>query len=168
MSHYHGSNSDYNYMANIQSDVVLSVFDFFIFIWCVVFCMILHGDLYCILLINVLPLEIQLSWRKFGSQYLVYPATFVFLSQTMIRIYTSVYVVVVNLLCSLIWGGGISCYWWNSWPSLCKLSFHNVCKWIRQMSELILLFAEIVYWENQDWTNAINFGCSYSQYKYVK
>lgn len=82
--------------------------------------------------------------------------------------FTPAYVVVVNLLYSLIWGEDISCYWWNSWPSLCKLSFHNVCKWTRQMSGLILLFAETAYWENQDWTNAIYFGCSYYQYEYVK
>ena len=48
--------------------------------------------------------------------------------------FTPAYVVIVNLLYSLIWGGGISCYWWNSWPSLYKLSFHNVCK--RQMSNV--------------------------------
>ena len=85
MSHYNGSDSDYNYMANIQSGVVLSVFDFCIFIWCVVFCVILNGDLkeVWIPVPGISPPHLCVCPKPRSG-------------------FTPAYVVVVNLLCSLI------------------------------------------------------------------
>jgi len=75
----------------------------------------------------VLPLEMQLSRGEFPLTSFTSPSPqFFCLSQARIGFPKSYAVVLFCVQWVKIRGGCLFCwYWWNSWPSLFKLSFHN-------------------------------------------
>ena len=73
-------------------------------------------------LISVLLMEIQLSLIRRGSHY--NGLTFLFLSEARTLISKTIF---HGLFCVKLFEVRGDCwYWWNCWPSLFKLSFHDI------------------------------------------
>ena len=75
-------------------------------------------------------------------------------------LYVMVFVCLVKMRC----GCSFSWYWWNSWPSLFKLSFHNPLKMRNKIQQIciniptgLMVLGDCIFFKDKTWNRCQNF-----------